>query len=277
VLGRDDPECADISLADAYFAPPAQGVEEVIKDLADRLERDLDGRWSPPDDLRRALIDLRNIAGGEEEGSVEGDDPDMLHVLEFARWWMAARTWEDPTGPIRAWLEANQALDLPSVETFAELRFGALLVRDALMAARWAQSGETPDWRAPLWKHTMPPADEEQALLFVCDIVNHALADYAPRIVAVPAGIHQDEVLAARASGRPTTLVGGACVALGLDLADGGGYRVCARNRCGKLFPFKRGGARHEHYRRADAQYCSPECQKQAGKERARARKTDTA
>jgi hypothetical protein len=268
VVARDDPNLPDLTLDDLYFLPPVDGVREVVENLAARLVTELDVQWAPPFELRRVLADFSENASRDEpdHGEVR-----MLGVLESARMALVMRAFLGG-GPVTDWVADHQDVNLPIVETISEMRFAAMLARDTIVAIRWAQDGEPPVWKALLWDHADLPADREHALVFACDVVNHALLDFAPRLVPVPQGLDENPRLAAQAQARLSTVTGAAFVNIAWDLAEGGSYRVCARPRCGKFFRVKRGGAKFGQYRRYGTKYHTRECQRLAGRERERAR-----
>jgi hypothetical protein len=250
------------SSAETFFTPPVNGAEEAVDELAQRFAVDFHSPWVPPHPFAGALEELGKVGG------VDGTPVGLLTLMQIMTHLGPSeetpQKWKD-------WWTRAKTIDFPIMETLAELRYGALLVRDTLAAVRWAMyEAPEPSWKARFWKFAEPPATPATALEFACEVITHALREYAPRVHAVDEDLIEDpETLVRIGTYRGGSLLIFCLTSIAVDIQHRGDWSFCPAPNCGK--PFKRQRGRG-HHRRIGAIYCSPECQRKASKLRARER-----
>jgi hypothetical protein len=188
------------------------------------------------------------------------------------------------------------------VETLEEFRFGARVLRDLAKAAQVVQR-ETPppavfqwesipeealtDKRADLAEYGIElDAVSESIDIFLRQVLTDGLRPFRPRLIYGRMGLGVDET--AEASSRrldevvadellEAPLYAVCCLELFNHLVERAQVKLCANERCGRLFARQRGRAEQGQYRLRGVKYCSTYCARAQAQRTYRRRLSDGA
>jgi hypothetical protein len=160
----------------------------------------------------------------------------------------------------------GDGLNTNLVETLAEFRLGARVLRDLVTAARISQLDEPPvavrwesipeaamnEKRADLADYGMEfDAQDEAVEIFLRQVLTDGLRPFHPRVVVDAEA--SDEFGAA-------PLYAVCCLELFNHLVESAQVRVCANDSCRRPFVRQRGRAEHGQHRIRGVKYCSSHC-----------------
>jgi hypothetical protein len=170
--------------------------------------------------------------------------------------------------------EGVAALTDESIETLTEFRVGAQFIRDGLKAWRFLRGDLGADefrWESPYFKDREETGhvviDCEDYLLMLLDF---GLMPFHPGISFLESNEESGEDGDARFRVTPGSgddrqrldLYPILCLELFNHMVEEASYRVCANERCGRLFVRQEGRAQFDQRRKTGVKYCSALCAK---------------
>jgi hypothetical protein len=145
------------------------------------------------------------------------------------------------------------------VETLAEFRFGARLVRDLLRAWRWQRNGLTPTDRWEFLPEIFSPQTPEAAAELADDWAHGLLSAFYPQFVRVEI-TGTGEMRRTEPYFSAVPLLSLMALELYNHACEDAEYKICQNETCGRLFVRQKGRALHGQHRTAGVKYCTSEC-----------------
>jgi hypothetical protein len=170
------------------------------------------------------------------------------HADELAKLRDSIESASDEVGP-EIWI----------VETFAEFRFGAPLIRVVLRAWRWQRDAITPSEPWEFFPEMHNPETPDNAAELADDWTHGLLSAFYPQFIRV-------EITAAGETHRSdpyftnVPLLSLMALELYNHACEDAAYKICQNETCGRLFVRQEGRALHGQHRRTGVKYCTSEC-----------------
>jgi hypothetical protein len=190
------------------------------------------------------------------------EDPSYSRIFGAPSLFETANPYDDQLTNLRDSIEsASEEIgpDIWLVETMAEFRFGAGLIRDVLRAWRWQRDDVAPSEPWEFLPQIYGPETPDHAAELADDWTHGLLSAFYPQFIRV-------EVTATGETHRSAPYFSNVPLLslMALELynhaCEAAEYKVCQNETCGRLFVRQAGRALHGQNRRAGVKYCTSEC-----------------